>query len=317
LIAAIEGKRATPRPRPPFPAVKGLWNKPTVVNNIETLAHIPTIITSGPEVYSSIGSQRSPGTKVFCLAGKIARGGAVEVPLGTTLKQLVIDIGGGSAANTRMKAIQTGGPGGGCLPITLLDMPIDFETLQDLGSIMGSGGIIIVDDKTCIVDLAKYFLTFSSTESCGKCTPCREGTQQALDILTKITQGNGEAHDLAQLQSLSEIIMDSSLCALGRIAPNPIISTLRYFRQEYEAHIHEKRCPAQSCHMLATFHINPHLCKGCGRCVQECPNHAIAFQKEETTETTIRAGVGVINSRKCVKCGHCLLVCPVNAIQKR
>ena len=317
MIAAIEGKRATPRPRPPFPAVKGLWNMPTIVNNIETLAHIPTILTQGSEAYSRVGSKRSKGTKVFCLAGKIARGGAVEVPLGTTLKQLVIDIGGGPAPQTQIKAIQTGGPGGGCLPISLLYMPIDFETLQDVGSIMGSGGIIIVDDKTCIVDLAKYFLTFTTAESCGKCTPCREGTQQALDILTRITQGKGEAQDLDQLQSLSEVIMDSSLCALGRIAPNPIVSTLRYFRNEYEAHIHEKQCPAQSCRMLVTFHINPDLCKRCGICVQECPNHAIAFQKEETTQMTIGGeGVAVINSKKCMKCGHCLLVCPSTAIQK-
>lgn len=316
MIAAIEGKRATPRPRPPFPAVKGLWNMPTTVNNIETLAHIPTIITSGPESFSHLGSKRSTGTKVFCLAGKIARGGAVEVPLGTTLKQLVMDIGGGPPLHSHIKAIQTGGPGGGCLPLSLLDMPIDFETLQDVGSIMGSGGIIVIDDKTCIVDLAKYFLTFTTAESCGKCTPCREGTQRALDILTRITQGEGEPRDLDQLQSLSEVITDSSLCALGRIAPNPIVSTLRYFRNEYEAHIHDKRCPAQSCRMLVTFHINPDLCKGCGICVQECPNQAITFQREETTQTTIGEGVAVINSRKCVKCGHCLLVCPAYAIQK-
>lgn len=315
MIAAIEGRRATPKPRPPFPAVKGLWNKPTIVNNIETLAHIPTIITSGPKVYSHVGSKKSKGTKVFCLAGKIARGGAVEVPLGTTLKQLVMDIGGGPAANTQIKAIQTGGPGGGCLPLTLLDMPLDFETLQDVGSIMGSGGIIIVDDNTCIVDLAKYFLTFTTAESCGKCTPCREGTQRALNILTRITQGKGEARDLDQLQSLSEVIMDSSLCALGRIAPNPIVSTLRYFRNEYETHIHGKRCPAQSCSMLVTYHVNPDLCNGCGICISECPDHAIGFQKEARARTT-GEGVAVINSRKCMKCGHCLLVCPSSAIQK-
>jgi NADH:ubiquinone oxidoreductase subunit F (NADH-binding)/NAD-dependent dihydropyrimidine dehydrogenase PreA subunit/(2Fe-2S) ferredoxin len=316
MIAAIEGRRAIPRPRPPFPATKGLWDKPTIVNNIETLAHVPTIIMHGPEEFSKIGSEKSKGTKVFCLAGNIARGGAVEVPLGITLKQLVFDIGGGPVPGSQIKAIQTGGPGGGCLPTTLFDLSLDFETLQDAGSIMGSGGIIVVNEETCLVDLAKYFLTFTTTESCGKCTPCREGTQRVLDVLTRITQGDGKAQDLEQLQRLSEAIMDSSLCALGRIALNPILSTLQYFRNEYEAHIQDKRCPAHSCRMLVTYHVNPDLCTGCRICVQECPYQAVILREADTNRRTTRKELAVIDPKKCMNCGNCFVICPSRAIQK-
>jgi NADH:ubiquinone oxidoreductase subunit F (NADH-binding)/(2Fe-2S) ferredoxin len=317
MIAAIEGRRAMPKPRPPFPATNGLWDQPTTINNIETLAHVPTIITGGVQAFTRIGSESSKGTKVFCLAGKIARGGAAEVPLGTTIKRLVMDIGGGPLPGKHLKAIQTGGPGGGCLSPDFIDMPLDFETLQDAGSIMGSGGIIVVDEDTCIVDLAKYFLTFTTAESCGKCPPCREGTKRLLDLLTTITEGKGADEHLDQLQALSHVIMDSSLCALGRIAPNPVLTTLKYFRDEYDAHIREKRCPAHVCTMLVTYAVDPALCTGCGLCVQECPYHAIALRDVDAHEMTAGKRLAVIDPATCMKCGHCFVVCPFRAIHKR
>ena len=317
MIAAIEGQRATPRSRPPFPATKGLWDKPTTINNIETLAHVPTIISRGAQEFTAIGSAKSPGTKVLCLAGKIARGGAAEVPLGTTLKQQIFDIGGGPLHNKTIKAIQTGGPGGGCLSTNFIDTPLDFETLQETGSIMGSGGIIVVDEDTCIVDLAKYFLTFTAAESCGKCTPCREGTHRLLDILVRITEGEGRDADLEKLLTMSRVIMDTSLCSLGRIAPNPIVTTLQYFREEYQAHIHEKQCPAHVCTTLVSYTVDSNACTGCGVCVRECPDHAITLThaRDEQRRTAMKEHA-VIDQHMCMKCGHCFSVCPFRAIQK-
>lgn len=317
LMAAIEGKRAMPRPRPPFPAVKGLWNRPTTVNNVETLAHVPTIITQGAKDFAKVGSERSTGTKVYCLAGKIKRGGAAEVPLGTTIRKLVFDIGGGPLAGKTFKAVQTGGPGGGCLSTQFLDLPLDFETLQKAGSIMGSGGIIVVDEDTCIVDLARYFLTFTTAESCGKCTSCREGTKRLLDILTRITEGKGEEGDLERLQSISEVVMDSSLCALGRIAPNPILTTMKYFRDEFEAHIKEKRCPAHVCASLVkSYQVVSELCTACGLCIKECPSEAIDFREIYDSRRDVMLKKADITKEKCIRCGHCFSVCPFTAIEK-
>jgi len=317
LIAAIEGRRAMPRPRPPFPATKGLWNRPTTVNNVETLAHVPTIIAKGAKEFAKVGSERSKGTKVYCLAGKITRGGAAEVPLGTTIRKLVFDIGGGPLAGKKFKAVQTGGPGGGCLSERFLDMPLDFETLQEAGSIMGSGGIIVVDEDTCIVDLARYFLTFTTAESCGKCTACREGTRRLLDILNRITEGKGEEGDLERLQSISKAVMDSSLCALGRIAPNPILTTMKYFGEEYEAHIKEKRCPAHVCaNFIKSYQVVPELCKACALCIKECPSEAIALKEVYDSLRNTMSKKADIDKEKCIRCGHCLAVCPFTAIEK-
>jgi NADH-quinone oxidoreductase subunit F len=247
MIAAIEGRRAMPRQRPPFPATKGLWNYPTNINNVETLAQVPVIFQLGPEKYAEVGSEKSKGTKVFCIAGKVRRTGAAEVPIGTPIRKLVFDIGGGVHEGRKFKAVQTGGPSGGCLPEKFLDLPLDYESLQAAGSIMGSGGLIVLDDEVCIVDIAKYFLTFTSAESCGKCTPCRVGTKVMLDILTRISEGEGEMSDLEKLKKLADTIRDTSLCALGQGAPNPVITTLRYFEDEYIAHVRDKVCPAGVC----------------------------------------------------------------------
>ena len=308
LIASIEGKRGMPRPRPPFPAQSGLWNKPTCINNVETLANIPKIILNGAEKYKALGTEKSGGTKIFSLAGKVKNSGLVEVPIGTPLKKLVFDIGGGIPDGRKFKAIQTGGPSGGCIPAKYLDTPIDYETLTQLGSIMGSGGMIVLDDNTCMVDIAHYFLSFTQTESCGKCVPCRIGTKRMLEILTRIKEGKGEEDDLDKLIELAEIIKDSALCGLGQTAPNPVLTTIKYFRDEYEAHIKEKRCPAGTCRELIEYYIDENLCKGCGVCKKNCPQDAIIGDKKKAH---------VIDQDKCIKCGICLNSCKFDAIVVR
>lgn len=311
MMAAIEGRRAMPRPRPPFPATKGLWGKPTVINNVETLAHITTIIAEGPEEFARVGTEKSKGTKVFCLAGKIRRGGAVEVPFGMTLRQLVFDIGGGPPEGKRIKAVQTGGPSGGCLSEEHLDLPLDYETLQAAGSIMGSGGVVVVDEDTCIVDLARYFLTFTTAESCGECPPCRIGLKLMRDVLTRITRGEGEMEDLRLLENLAGTVADTSLCALGRTAPNPVLTTMRYFRGEYEAHIRDRRCPAGVClDLIKGYRVDPGACRACGICISECISEAITLQDSDEGRTA------VIDQDKCVRCGQCALVCPFDAVEK-
>jgi NADH-quinone oxidoreductase subunit F len=307
MMAAIEGRRAMPRPRPPFPATKGLWNLPTTIDNVETLAHIPTIISKGVQNFTQVGTERSKGTKVYCLTGKVARTGAAEVPIGTTLRQLVFDIGGGIATGKKFKAVQTGGPSGGCLSEKFLDLPMDYETLQQAGSIMGSGGMVVVDEDSCVVDLARYFLTFTTAESCGECSPCREGLKAMLDILTRITEGKGREGDLDLLQHLSEVTMDFSLCALGRTAPNPVLTTMKYFRDEYEAHIKDKRCPAHKCISLVKgYQVAADRCTSCGLCIKECPVNAIAFGSSKKA---------VIEQQTCIKCGSCSKICPFSAIE--
>ena len=305
LIASIEGKRGMPRPRPPFPAQDGLWNKPTCINNVETLANIPKIILSGAEKYKALGTEKSGGTKIFSLAGKVKNSGLVEVPIGTPLKKLVFDIGGGIPGGRKFKAIQTGGPSGGCIPAKYLDVPIDYETLTQLGSIMGSGGVIVLDDNTCMVDIAHYFLSFTQSESCGKCVPCRIGTKRMLEILTRIKEGKGKEDDLDKLIELAEIIKDSALCGLGQTAPNPVLTTIKYFRDEYEAHIKEKRCPAGTCRELIGYYIDENLCKGCGVCKKNCPLNAITGEKKKAH---------VIDQDKCIKCGICMDSCKFDAI---
>jgi NADH:ubiquinone oxidoreductase subunit F (NADH-binding)/(2Fe-2S) ferredoxin len=317
MMAAIEGKRAMPRPRPPFPATQGLWNRPTTINNVETLAHVPRILAHGAAAFTRVGTPRSAGTKVYCLTGKIARTGAVEVPLGTTLRRVLFELGGGILAGKAFKAVQTGGPSGGCLPAPFLDLPLDYETLQAAGSIMGSGGIVVLDETTCIVDLARYFLTFTTAESCGKCTPCRDGLEQMLALLTRITEGQGRAGDLEQLQRLSETICDASLCALGRTAPNPVLTTLTHFRAEYEAHIHEKRCPAHVCAALVQgYHVVAARCVACGRCLTACPVAAIAFRERRALPDDTGVRTAVIDAETCIKCGNCARICPVAAIER-
>lgn len=318
MIAAIEGRRAMPRPRPPFPATKGLWDKPTTINNVETLAHVPTIIVKGAEEFSKVGSERSKGTKVYCLTGKIKRTGAAEVPLGTTMSQLIFDIGGGPPDGKKFKAVQTGGPSGGCLSEEFLDLPLDYEALQSAGSIMGSGGIVVLDEDTCIVDLARYFLTFTTAESCGECAPCRIGLKQMFDTLTEITNGEGKEEDLELLQTLGRTVAETSLCALGRTAPNPVLTTLKYFREEYEAHIKERRCPAHVCqNFIKEYQVNPEVCRGCGLCVKECSSRAITLKDVYDSDTQIFLPKNaVIDDERCVRCGQCFLACPTNAIEK-
>ncbi|MDD3994419.1 MAG: NADH-quinone oxidoreductase subunit NuoF [Dehalococcoidales bacterium] len=301
LMASIEGKRGMPRPRPPFPAQSGLWGKPTTINNVKTLATVPVIINKGSEWYAKIGTEKSKGTAVFALTGKIANSGLVEVPMGMTLREIIYDIGGGLIGGRDFKAVQNGGPSGGCLPASALDLPVDYERLAAAGAIMGSGGMIVVDSQTCMVDLAKYFLSFTQEESCGKCVMCREGTLQMLKILEDITEGKGKEDDIDLLLELSKAIQAGSLCALGGTAPNPVLTTIRYFRDEYEAHIREKRCPALVCKNLITFYILPDKCQGCGICKRGCPVDAISGDKRM---------IHIIDQNKCIKCGNCLDVCP-------
>jgi len=308
LLTSIEGNRGEPRTRPPFPAVKGLWGQPTIVNNVETYANIAQIILNGPEWFASMGTETSKGTKVFALGGKITNTGLVEIPMGTTLREVVEEIGGGVPNGKKFKAAQTGGPSGGCIPASLIDTPIDYDNLIRIGSMMGSGGLIVMDEDTCMVDLAKFFLEFTVDESCGKCAPCRIGTVRLLEILNKITDGNGELEDLDKLEELANYIKSASLCGLGQTAPNPVISTLRYFRDEYVEHITNKKCPAGVCKKLLSFEIDPAKCKGCTLCARVCPAGAISGKLKEAHS---------IDTSKCVKCGACIEKCKFGAISKK
>ena len=308
LLTSIEGNRGEPRPRPPFPAVKGLWGKPTIINNVETYANIPQIILKGADWFASMGTEKSKGTKVFALGGKIRNTGLVEVPMGTTLREIIEEIGGGIPNGKHFKAAQTGGPSGGCIPASLIDVPIDYDNLIEIGSMMGSGGLIVMDEDTCMVDLAKFFLEFTVDESCGKCAPCRIGTVRMLEILNKITDGNGEMEDLDKLEELANYVKSGSLCGLGQTAPNPILSTLRYFRDEYVAHIVDKKCPAGVCKKLLNYTIDPDKCKGCTLCARQCPAGAITGKVKE---------VHVIDPAKCVKCGACVEKCKFGAISRK
>ena len=306
LLASIEGKRGMPRPRPPFPAVSGLWGKPTNINNRETFANVPAIITQGAEWYASIGTERSKGTKVFALTGRINNTGLAEVPMGITMREIIFDIGGGIPEGKKFKAVQIGGPSGGCLPEQLLDLSIDYDSLTAAGAMMGSGGLVVMDETTCMVDVAKFFLNFTQSESCGKCTPCREGTKRMLEILTRITEGEGRPGDIELLESMSRSIKATALCGLGQTAPNPVLSTLRYFRHEYEAHIDHKRCPAGACTKLSGYNITD-ICKGCSLCKKVCPVEAITGDVKK---------MHLIDQVKCIKCGACMAKCPFKAITK-
>ncbi|MBR4169310.1 MAG: NADH-quinone oxidoreductase subunit NuoF [Lachnospiraceae bacterium] len=308
LMTSIEGNRGEPRPRPPFPAVKGLFGKPTILNNVETWANIPQIILNGPEWFSAVGTEKSKGTKVFALGGKINNTGLVEIPMGTTLRTVIEDIGGGIPGGKKFKAAQTGGPSGGCIPAEHFDIEIDYDNLLSIGSMMGSGGLIVMDEDNCMVDIAKFFLQFTVDESCGKCTPCRVGTKRMLEILDKITVGKGTMEDLTTLEDLAYYIKESALCGLGQTAPNPVLSTLRYFRDEYEAHIKEKKCPAGVCKSLINFYIDPDKCKGCTLCARNCPANAIKGEVRNPH---------VIDIEKCVKCGTCMDNCKFGAIIKK
>ncbi len=305
LMRSIEGRRGMPRPRPPFPAHKGLWEKPTILNNVETFANVPQIMIRGGAWYASIGTEGSKGTKVFALTGDVRNVGLVEVPMGTPLRTLIFDVGGGIPKKRKFKAVQLGGPSGGCVPEAYLDTPIDYEAIVKLGAIMGSGGAIVMDERTCMVDMARFFMDFIQDESCGKCTPCREGTRRLLEILIRITEGKGEMKDLDTLTELSAAIKETALCGLGQTAPNPVLSTLRYFRDEYEAHILEKRCPAKRCVALLKFAVDPDLCTKCGACFRDCPAEAIAWKKKE---------VARIDKEKCIKCMTCFERCRFDAI---
>jgi len=314
LMTSIEGNRGEPRPRPPFPAVKGLFGRPTILNNVESYANIPQIILNGADWFASMGTEKSKGTKVFALGGKITNTGLVEIPMGTTLREVVEDIGGGVPGGKKFKAAQTGGPSGGCIPASLIDTPIDYDNLIAIGSMMGSGGLIVMDEDTCMVDIAKFFLEFTVDESCGKCTPCRVGTRRLLEILDKITSGNGEMEDLDRLEELSNYIKSASLCGLGQTAPNPILSTLRYFRDEYVEHIVNKRCPAGVCKKLVSFNIDKEKCIGCGKCARNCPADAIV--KTDYIAPGHKLPSLMIDQTKCVKCGACVAGCKFGAIDK-
>ncbi len=306
LMRSIEGKRGHPIPRPPFPAVKGLFGKPTILNNVETYANIPIILRKGPEWFASIGTQRSKGTKVFALGGKVNNVGLVEIPMGTTVREVVYGIGGGIPGGKAFKAVQTGGPSGGCIPAEHLDTPIEYETLTAIGSMMGSGGMIVMDEDNCMVDIAKFFLEFTVDESCGKCSVCRIGTRRMLEILEKITDGQGSEQDLTDLERVALALRDGSLCALGQTAPNPVLSTMRYFRDEYEAHVIDKKCQCAVCTGLLTYSIIPDLCRKCGLCAKSCPVDCISGELGKTVYT--------IDAEKCIKCGACMEACKFNAV---
>ncbi len=305
LMRSIEGRRGMPRPRPPFPAHKGLWEKPTILNNVETLANIAQIFINGGAWYASVGTETSKGTKVFALSGDVNNIGLVEVPMGTSLRQMIYDVGGGIPRKRKFKAVQLGGPSGGCVPEAYLDTPVDYEEIAKVGAIMGSGGAIVMDENTCMVDMARFFMDFIQDESCGKCTPCREGTRRQLELLKKICDGQGETHDLDELERLSDVIKGTALCGLGQTGPNPVLSTLRYFRDEYEAHIHEGRCPAKRCVALLKFEVNTDLCTRCGMCARACPVDAIEWEKKQLAR---------IDKEKCIECLTCYDKCKFGAI---
>jgi NADH:ubiquinone oxidoreductase subunit F (NADH-binding)/(2Fe-2S) ferredoxin len=305
LMASIEGKRGMPRVRPPFPAQQGLWGKPSNINNVETYANVPVIMGRGADWFSSMGTEKSKGTKVFALTGKVNNTGLVEVPMGIPIREIIFEIGGGIVGGKEYKGVQIGGPSGGCIPASLMDTPVDYESLIQAGAMMGSGGLVVMDETTCMVDLARFFLNFTQSESCGKCTPCREGTKRMLEILTRICNGEGVPEDIETLERLGRVIKGTALCGLGNTAPNPVLSTLRYFRDEYEAHIFEKRCPAHACSALLVYSIDEEKCTGCGRCARSCPAGAIAGEKKEPHK---------IDTEKCIKCGSCIELCKQGAI---
>lgn len=305
LIASIEGQRGMPRKRPPFPAVSGLWQKPTNINNVETWANIPWIINNGAEAYAALGTEKSKGTKVFALTGKIKHGGLVEVPMGITINDIIFKLGGGIQDGKKFKAVQLGGPSGGCIPAHLGHTPVDYDSVDATGAIMGSGGMVVMDESTCMIDLAKFFLRFTQDESCGKCTFCRIGTKRMLEILERITDGKGEAQDIERLETLADQIKNNSLCGLGQTAPNPVLTTLKYFRQEYEAHIFHKKCPAKVCKPLLHYTIHPANCTGCTVCAKKCPTNAIDGE---------RKGLHIINQEFCIQCGECYTVCRFDAV---
>ena len=305
LLESIEGKRGQPRVKPPYPASKGLFGKPTVINNVETLANITRIILNGAEWYSSIGTETSKGTKVFALGGNVNNVGLVEVPMGTTLREIIYDIGGGIPQGKAFKAAQTGGPSGGCIPAEHIDTPIDYESLAQIGSMMGSGGLIVMDETKCMVDIARFYLDFTVSESCGKCTPCRIGTKRMLELLNKICDGKGEEEDIYKLEKLAHIIQKASICGLGQTAPNPVLSTLKYFRDEYREHVLARNCATYTCKAISTIQINPEKCKGCGLCQRKCPVNAIKGEGRE---------IRTIDPEKCIKCGTCIQACPFKAI---
>jgi NADP-reducing hydrogenase subunit HndC len=307
LITSIEGHRGEPKPKPPFPAVSGIWKKPTLLNNVETYANIPIILNKGADWFSTIGTEKSKGTKVFAVGGKINNTGLVEIPIGTTLREVIYDIGGGIPNGKKFKAAQTGGPSGGCIPASHIDTPIDYETLKELGSMMGSGGLIVMDEDNCMVDIARFFLEFTVDESCGKCPPCRIGTKRMLEILERITGGKGEMEDIDKLETLAKNIISSALCGLGQSAPQPVLSTLRYFRDEYIAHVKDKKCPAGVCKSMMSYVIAADRCKSCGICAKTCPVGAISGEKKVPY---------VIDQEKCIKCGACMEKCPFKAIFK-
>lgn len=307
LMASIEGRRGMPRPRPPFPAQHGLWGKPTNINNVETWANVPRIILNGADWFASMGTEKSKGTKIFALTGKITNTGLIEVPMGITIREIIYELGGGILNGKEFKAVQIGGPSGGCLTKEHLDLPIDYESLTAAGAIMGSGGLVVMDEDTCMVDVAKFFLEFTQRESCGKCVPCREGTKQMLLMLQKICNGEGTMDDLSKLEELAHMVKETSLCGLGQTAPNPVITTIRYFRDEYVAHIKDKRCPAKICPALIKYVVDPEKCRKCGLCARNCPVKCISGDRQTPY---------LINQEKCIKCGTCMQVCPFGAIGK-